>query len=181
MTMAGNDINLNEELAARFKELPEVVQNAIMSADVQKHLRLLADTHKLHLDQWEKLENEVMLALLGFQPVEDLQKNIEREVKIPADVAAPLAGNISKVVFGPIRGEMERAIREQERGVDEGEQKQAKESGTEPKTPIAPVTPPSAPPEGKAARAPISEAYKQGEASTERRSIDDDPYREPIQ
>ncbi len=102
--------DFKEKLAERFAQLPKVVQDAITSADVEKHLRALADTHKLHLDQWEKLENEVMLALLGFQRSEDLQKNIESEVGIDAATAALLATSISTVVFGPIRQELERQL-----------------------------------------------------------------------
>ena len=64
-------------LKERFKELPRVVQNAITSADVRKRMRELADTHKLHLDQWETLENEVMMTLFGVLPVDELQANIE--------------------------------------------------------------------------------------------------------
>ena len=45
-------------------------------------MRALADTNKLHIDQWESLENEVMLALLGFQPIQDLEKNIKSEVGV---------------------------------------------------------------------------------------------------
>src|ERR1700690_4422263 len=92
-------LDLDSRLAERFKELPKVVQDAITSADVQKHMRELADSHKLHLDQWQILENEVMLALLGFQPVEDLQKNIKKEVGISEERSTILAADISKVVL----------------------------------------------------------------------------------
>lgn len=104
------DTELQKELEARLKELPKVVRDAIRSADIEKRLRSLADTHKLHLDQWGKLENEVMLALLGFQPVEDLQQNIKSEVGTSDEIAAALAADISKVVFEPIRQELEREL-----------------------------------------------------------------------
>src|SRR5580692_2611988 len=102
--------DLDVKLQERFKELPKVVQDAITSADVEQRMRALADTQKLHLDQWEALENEVMLALLGFQPVEDLQKNIKSEVGVSEEVAKILTAEISKIVFEPIRGELERQL-----------------------------------------------------------------------
>lgn len=102
--------DLDTELQERFAQLPKVVQEAITSADVEQHLRTLADTHKLHLDQWEKLENEVMMTLLGFQKTEDLQKNIERAVGADAATAASLASDISTIVFEPIRQELERQL-----------------------------------------------------------------------
>lgn len=170
------DQNINQQLAARFKQLPEVVQKAITSADVQKHLRALADSHQLHLDQWEKLENEVMLALLGLQPVNDLQKNIQKEVGVAADVAAALASDISTTVFQPIRGELEHVLHAEVAA----QQTPAASTQEGPKTPTAPATPPQSAPEGKATRAQIPDAYHGGQPSHERTSIDDDPYREPI-
>ena len=105
-----DDKELNERLQERLKQLPRVVQDSIKSADVEKRLRGLADTHKLHLDQWQTLENEVMLTLLGFQPVEDLQQNIKSEVGVSDEIAAALAADISKGVFEPIRQELEREL-----------------------------------------------------------------------
>jgi hypothetical protein len=99
--------NLDKQMQERFAQLPKVVQQAITSADVQKHLRELADAHKLHLDQWAILENEVMLALLGFEPVEALASNIEKEVHVDASTAQSLARDISQIVFIPVRKQLE--------------------------------------------------------------------------
>lgn len=183
-----------DQLEERFKTLPKVVRDAITSANVEKHLRELAKTHQLHLDQWETLENEVMLTLLGFQPIEDLGKNIESEVGVPNETAKLLASDISKTVFEPIRVELERELESAQQGAQapkerektpEPEQKAA-EVAPQTQTPpapvptVAPATPPTPAPTEKAARAPMSEAYKAGEPSTARRAIEDDPYREPL-
>ncbi len=185
MPATETDIKLEENLKERFAKLPQVVQDAITSADVEKRMRKLADTHKLHLDQWQSLENEVMLSLLGIQPVEDLEKNIKSEVNVSADVAKALAGDISKIVFEPIRQELERQLEHPEAkaaevsGV-EAARTQILEEKTAPVAPaVLPATPPAEPPTGKIERAPISSAYKAGEASTVRKSVEDDPYREP--
>ena len=209
MPPATTDTELQKELEVRLKELPKVVRDAIRSADIEKRLRSLADTHKLHLDQWGKLENEVMLALLGFQPVEDLQQNIKSEVGTSDEIAAALAADISKGVFEPIRQELERELehpdaKAKEEGAVEGmrtqmlgeqraensEQKIARgEQAPEEKLPVvasplpAPsvvsATPPPPPPTEKAVRMPASGAYKPGEASATRKDVHDDPYREP--
>ena len=101
-----NDPNVDEQLKERFKQLPKIVQNAIVSADIEKHLRSLADSHQLHLDQWNILETEVQMTLLGFQETDDLQKNIETEVGVTPEIAAALAQDISKTVFEPIREQL---------------------------------------------------------------------------
>jgi len=180
--------DIDKQLVEHFKALPKVVQDAITSADVQKHMRELADSHKLHLDQWQSLENEVMLTLMGLQPITELQSSLQSEVGLAPDIAASLAGDISKIVFEPIRGELERALDnpqakdEQLSGVEmAGKQALAQEkaaAGAPPAT-VAPATPPAAPNTDKATRAPISESYKAGETSTQRKSVHDDPYREP--
>ena len=182
---------LDAQFAERMKQLPKVVQDAINSADVQKRLRELADRHKLHLDQWELLENEVKLALLGFEPAEDLEKNIKSEVGVSDEVAKSLMEDISTIVFEPIREELERSLDNPQ--AKEGQMTDVEKLGAQaiaaekvtvvapviPVAPVVPATPPGAPPGEKVARAPVSEAYKAGEASTARKSVHDDPYREP--
>src|SRR3989338_9801281 len=104
------DQNIQEAMKNRFAELPAPVQKAITSTDIQKRLRELADEHKLHLDQWEILENEVLMALFGITPMDELQSAIQKEVGVSAEVAATLAGDISRIVFEPIRQELEREL-----------------------------------------------------------------------
>lgn len=176
-----NDSELDEKIKERFKQLPKVVQDAITSADVEKRMRTLADTQKLHLDQWEALENEVMLALLGFQPIEDLQKNIKSEVGIPDELAKSLTEEISKIVFEPIRQELERQLEHPEAKAEvlTGVEQAAKQAiGAETAPAVAPGTPPTAPTGEKVARAPISASYTPGQISTERKEVHEDPYRE---
>ncbi len=168
--------DIQATLKERFAQLPKVVQDAITSADVRKRMRELADTHKLHLDQWETLENEVMMTLFGVIPVDELQANIQKQVGVPEEIAKALAADISKIVFEPIRAELEREL----------EQPAAKDvAGAVPVAPPAPATPPVLPatppapaPTGKIERAPVSESYKAGETSAARKSVHDDPYRE---
>jgi|SRR3989344_437964 len=108
--MNDDHTQFQEAIRERFLQLPKVVQHAIVSADVSQHMRELAQKHSLHLDQWENLENEVQLTLLGVHPSEDLAKNIQSEVGVPTEVAAALADDISKTVFEPIRQELERQL-----------------------------------------------------------------------
>lgn len=183
-------------IARRFKTLPKVVQDAILSADVEMHMRELADMHKLHFDQWSSLENEVMFALLGLEPIERLAENIGHEVGVPTETAHAIAQDISKVVFEPIRAQLEASLQfphgeagaevNEHTAVDNQPSSAATVVGEHPLAqvvpaiaPIFPGTPPPPPPEQKAVRAPISESYSAGEASIERKVVEGDPYREP--
>ena len=204
--------------------MPKALQSAITSADVEKKLRALSETHKLHLDQWQKLENEVMLALLGFQPVENLEANIKNEVGIAEEEAKALAGDIADTIFEPIRAELEKEL-----GGTATEEEKVSEVQKIPinkpvatATPVerpspapsiqnteysiqntAPVTsaqtiienvpvrlvevvppvastPPAPAPAARSVRATLSPAYAPDTKSHERKTVDDDPYREAI-
>lgn len=192
--MPEHDDNFEKALKERFAQLPEPLQKAITSAEVTKKLRELATSHQLHLDQWESLENEVMLALLGFQPVEDLEKNIKNEVNLEQNTAQTLAADINKAIFEPIRQELERQLGYPEAKNEETSDMEklrqdvlSQSHATEPKPappvvpPPTPATPPPPPPTTTALRGPASGSYKSGEPSVARKVIVDDPYREQVE
>jgi len=164
-------------IADRMAELPQVVQDAITSADVAKRLRELATTHLLHLDQWESLENEVRMTLLGINDSADLEKNIAKKVGVTAEVAQSLTDDISTVIFEPIREELERQL-------DHPDAQAKVESDIDRMTaqvlapPPAPISSAPTAPETKVERAPLSDTYKTGEMSTARKDVHNDPYRE---
>ena len=178
--------DVDKAFAERLAMLPPVVQQAIQSADLEKRLRSLANTHKLHIDQWELLENEVKLALLGFTEVEKLPENLEKEVGVDHETAIHLTQAINDEIFEPIREELERGLEhpmapavqndaiEQVRQDALAHAAQADETAT-----LPPPTPPTPAPEGKVMRAPLSETYKPSIPSSERKAVEGDPYREP--
>jgi hypothetical protein len=179
--MESDDKELDQLIDERFKLLPKVVQDAITSADVEKQLRRLADMHKLHLDQWEDLENQVMLTLLGIEDSDDLGKNIRDAIAVPQETAAALAADISKIVFEPIREQLERELGSPDAKAETTnavEQVRTQVLAQEKAAAVAPATPPPQAPEQKVVRAPVSESYRAGETSASRKSVHDDPYRE---
>lgn len=192
--------SLKEQLQQRFQELPQAVQNAILSAKVEEHLRGLATSHQLHLDQWEIFENEVMLTLLGFQNIEDLEKNIHEQVHVGPEVAHTLASSANQEIFEPIRQELERQLEHPEAkkkevsGVEAARQSalasaQPEASSLQPvaaatntpraASPVVPATPPTPAPNIKVARPTGDTSYKPGVTSAQRATVYDDPYREP--
>ena len=183
-----------EQVQERFKSLPPVVQRAITSADVEKRMRSLAERQKLHIDQWELLENEVMLTLLNIEPMSALDTNIEKEVGVPHEQAISLVADINELIFKPIREELERSLGhpqakdEELSDVEKLRQATLKEEGAvappppqlTPAPPTQPGTPPAPKPDAKVVRGPATGAYKPGEASSARSGITDDPYRETV-
>ena len=183
---------LQHLIEERLIALPPVVQRAIASSDVQEHLRGLSNTHKLHLDQWESLEHEVMMTLLGIHAIENLEGNIVNEVGVTHDIAHTLAEDISTNVFEPIRQELERQLSHPEAQVKEvsgveaareaalqgAAEDQATQSASATPT-IQPATPPLSSPDIKVTRPSESSNYKPGETSAQRAAVHEDPYREP--
>ena len=183
----------------RFAALPSVVQDAIVSVDVEAHLRELANKHQLHVDQWQTLANEVQLTLLGVKLPSDLTGNLEAQLNVSANVAEMLANDISEIVFEPIRQELERQLdhpdakRPEVSDMDTARaqvlanqpqannpQTASEMAGIHSDLPLViPATPPTAPPDKKVERAQIAPSYKSGEVSAQRSGPD--PYREPTQ
>lgn len=93
-----------------FALLPPVVQDAITSSTVEENLRKLSNKYRLHLDQWQLLETEVLMTLMGLKDVDDLAKNIQSEVHVDTNTASALAQDISEVVFVPIRKELDATL-----------------------------------------------------------------------
>lgn len=166
---------MDDALKERFLQLPAVVRDAIVSSEVDQHLRDLAGTHQLHLDQWELLQHEVMMTLLGVEQVEDLPVNLEKHVGVRPETAAELAKAIGQIIFDPIRAELEKDLPEPVGNAGAASAAPAQTSAPA----VVPATPPSSLPSTTVIRAPTPEAYKQGEASTVRTVAGGDPYREP--
>lgn len=178
--MIDTDTNdIEHVLQERFAELPESVQQAITDASVEEKLRNLAEKHKLHLDQWVLLEREIMLTLLGIEDPEDMVKNIAESVRTDKDTAQQLVNDIAVEVFQPVREQMQRELDET-----------PEEQGAAPAAPRSNASRDSVPAEpaddtGKQEeekkRPSDAATYRPGEKSTERRDVQGDPYREPIE
>lgn len=175
--------DLETLLAERFAQLPPVVQEAITGGKVTEKLRKLSETHKLHLDQWQILETQVKLTLLGIESATDLDKNIQEEVGLDATAAGALTNAIFSTVFEPIREELERGLDHPDAEVAKGtpvEDMTATilQNKSSDKPADAPI--PEAKPASTVISVPVGEAYKPGQVSSERKDIDTDPYRENV-
>ncbi len=177
------DTDPTKELAGHFDKLPPVVQHAITGAHTEEHLRKLSEKHQLHLDQWQVLENEVMLTLFGLQPISELQNQIEKEVGVSEEIAHELTLAISEEIFEPIRQELERELEHPEAQAKEVSAVDAMVTtaiaGSNPDT-AASATPaaPEAVVVQKVERPTPSQTYRPGQLSHERKDVHSDPYRE---
>ena len=181
----------------RFAKLPKAVQSAILSGNPEKRLRELSKERQLHLDQWQILEDLVMLTLIGVYHSEDLEKHVREDIGWQPDTARAVAEDITKVVFEPIREELERELEHpQAKAENKSDVERVREStiaiqkteaakqevgdGQQYQATITtrPATSPQLKATIKVERAPVSPSYKPRELSSERKDVDGDPYRE---
>jgi hypothetical protein len=199
--------DVKQLLAEQFQKLPKVVQDAITSGHITENFQSLAQKHKLHVDQWQTIENLIMLTTLGLLPSENLASRIAQDANVSVERATDLVNDTAITIFQPIREELERQMghpEAHEESLTDVEKVRAQvlaqnpdqnaghgvvpASSPPPATPATsaavappapvPATPPAPLPDERVVRAPASGAYKPGEASTERKDIHDDPYRE---
>lgn len=108
--------DLKKKIQARFAELPEDLQKAIQSSDLSKKVQTIAQKYQLHIDQSGSLEDEILMAMLGFTDPGEFEQNIVEHARVPKEKAGELAADVGKGVFAPIRTAMqefsqERALR----------------------------------------------------------------------
>src|SRR3989344_1121569 len=97
------DLNVHEIIRERFSKLPELLRNAITSADVPEKLRTIATKHRLHIDQGQLLENETYLVMLGLDTTENFTRNIKKELGIDEIMAREITSEVQVGIFLPIR------------------------------------------------------------------------------
>lgn len=197
------DPDVKKIIEEQFRLLPAPVQRAITSAEMDEKFRVLAQKYGLHYDQWDKLENQIMLTVLGLAEADEMVNEVVKQTGLEKTRAETIVNDVAVTIFKPIREQLEREL-------EHPEAKTREESGVEAArtsvlagnvaeiTPTAPgsaqapaptsaslpppvtaATPPPPPPTEKAIRMPASGAYKPGEASHTRKDVHDDPYREP--
>lgn len=94
------------KIQQRLAELPEDVRAAIQSSELHTTIATIGAKYQLHIDQVGELEDEVMLAMLGFAPLESLGARLSQALRLTSQVGEQLAGDINTQVFGSIRESM---------------------------------------------------------------------------
>jgi hypothetical protein len=101
-----DDEELQKQIEERVAQLPEETQRAIASAELSKHIQAIGQKHQLHIDQMGLLEDEIMLAMLGFIDPADFVSVLEQQVKISPEKARALTVDIQDEIFTPVREAM---------------------------------------------------------------------------
>lgn len=132
---------IQQKIETRLAELPENVREAVLSADLSTHVHDIGSRHNLHVDQIGKLEDEVMLVMLGFFEPEAFSAQLEQQLLIPAVDANAIAGEVSAEIFMPIRESLKKFMDEKRRGATQTPASTPAPVFTPASQPITPPTP----------------------------------------
>ena len=102
-------------IAERLAALPPDVKRAISDSRLDGQLLEVAQKNHLRVDESKVLENEVMLALLGVEPLSDFNSNFERHANLSPESAATVSDDVNRLIFAPIRESLKKLWDEENR------------------------------------------------------------------
>ena len=100
------EADLQKQIENRLHELPQDVQQAILSSELDVRLQKIGKKHELHIDQIGTLEDETMLVMLGFIDPASFVGHLQTQVRLTPEKATLVAADVSNEVFMPIRESM---------------------------------------------------------------------------
>lgn len=90
-------------LNEKYKQLPEVVKNAMGSVDRGNLIKSIAEKHQMHIDQAGLLLEEIMYVTLGIEKTSDFIRNLKVHLRIPENKVNVIAGDVNEKIFLPVR------------------------------------------------------------------------------
>lgn len=168
------DQEIKKLVVERYEVLPQKIQEFLLKPTLTSSIRIVAQKHNLPEAKATTLENEVVMTLLGFEPLESFDERIMKELLIPGSVAASIERDLKETVFHEVEDELLRIEKEQKEY-----DKQLEKEGQKPQIAQAPAfktiaieekaLPPQEPAPLPSYAKPLTEAP---------RYTSEDPYRE---
>ncbi len=104
--MKQNEKNMKytaEQIQNKFNSLPKSLQRAILSAQVEEKMIVIAKKHGLHFDQTDALIDESRLVMLGLKSSKNYVENIQKAVEISEQKAVEIAHDIDEQIFKEVK------------------------------------------------------------------------------
>ena len=99
-------------IAEHMQVLPVYVKDAFKAAQPFEKIRAIAADFKLHIDQTETLEQEVLLVMLGLESPDTFIDETSKSFDLSEEDSRKLVDRISSELFMPIRDAMQRYAEE---------------------------------------------------------------------
>jgi len=99
--MAENDKQKN--IIERYRDLPEDLQQALVSASNSKIIVAVGKKSGLQIDKIGELADETGLVMLGITPPGEFIRNLARRLELDPEKAKAVAEEINQQIFQPVR------------------------------------------------------------------------------
>lgn len=87
----------------RIAQLPDELQQAINTLDIEKVVQNIGQKHGLHVDQLGQVDNGIWQVMLGHQPASKFTANIQTGLGISPAEAEQIAMEVNREIFVKIR------------------------------------------------------------------------------
>ena len=99
-------------IETHLKALPPYVVEAFRALRPFEKIRIIATDFKLHVDEAERLQNEVLLVMLGLASPDEFIEETSKSFGLSDEDSTTLVDRISADLFMPIRGAMQKYVEE---------------------------------------------------------------------
>jgi len=96
-------LNKLEEI---YENLPKVIVDFLESPELNSLIKKISDKHALLIPETEKIDNEILLVLMGEKKAADFVKNLTAATGFDYTKANKIAADVNKEIFEKIRKKM---------------------------------------------------------------------------
>lgn len=108
------DEEMKKIIEERMAKLPSDLKSAISSIDLESAFSEITKRNRLLIDQAGILQNEILMTVLGIEPLANFVSNISRELSIPSEKALEIAKNTDELIFKNIRSYLQKLNQEED-------------------------------------------------------------------
>ncbi len=101
--MEKTDEQNNQLILERFRELPKVVQEAIVNSGWENKIRIIAQKNNLVIGDASVLESNTFLVMLGIISPKDYLSTLKEELKLPDEILDDIANSVEEEIFKDIK------------------------------------------------------------------------------
>ncbi|MEX0917387.1 MAG: hypothetical protein WDZ90_02610 [Candidatus Paceibacterota bacterium] len=92
-----------EQVEQAYNNVPAQVQELMGSVEESKKMQEIAKEFSLHVDQQDRLFDEITYVRLGLEPSDSFETNLKKYVDVNTEVAQSLAKQVNEKIFLPMR------------------------------------------------------------------------------
>src|SRR3989344_3218347 len=97
-----------KELGQKFQEIPEDLQELILSTETADKVYEVGSKHFLHIDQIGELADEIGLVMLGINKANNFVNHVADRLGIEMETASAITKDVNEQIFMKIRESLQK-------------------------------------------------------------------------